>query len=117
MAEEIQTGPMAALGIAYEAVMKLGYKHQRLVNENAEVNHNTLRRIRDRQLMKSSTIEFYLHLFLSLLMNEYRRRMKEGGEGASRILLDVAKISCAEHGVDSKRAHAYGCKDDGGFLR
>lgn len=34
-----------ALTIAYQAVMRIGYTHQRLVEENFGVNYPTLRRI------------------------------------------------------------------------
>ena len=41
-----------ALGIAYTAVMKLGYTHSRLVELDEGVNYHTIRNIRDGKGLK-----------------------------------------------------------------
>ena len=66
---------LTALGIAYEAVIKLGYTHSKLVNLNEGVNFPTLRNIRDGKELKKVTERFYLKLFFDLLNKEYELRM------------------------------------------
>ena len=77
-----------ALGIAYKAVIKLGYTHSKLVNLNEGVNFHTLRNIRDEKKVKKVTERFYLKLFFDLINNEYKRRKTSGANGA-HSLLDV----------------------------
>lgn len=88
-----QAGLVPALFLAYRAVKALGFSHQRLVNEHHEVNHNTLRRIRDGRAGKLVTDEFYLKLFMTLLNGEYHRRMENGGDHVFEILNEMRKIN------------------------
>lgn len=62
---------LTALGIAYEAVIKLGYTHSKLVNLNEGVNFHTLRNIRDEKKVKKVTERFYLKLFFDLINKEH----------------------------------------------
>ena len=85
-----------ALGIAYEAVIKLGYTHSKLVNLNEGVNFHTLRNIRDEKKVKKVTEKFYLKLFFDLINKEYERRMANGGVGAGSLLIVMKNILEAE---------------------
>ena len=85
-----------ALGIAYIAVMKLGYTHSRLVKLNEGVNFPTLRSIRDGKELKKATERFYLKLFFDLMNKEYELRMTSGGEGATSLLIVMKNILEAE---------------------
>ena len=44
---------LTALGIAYEAVIKLGYTHSKLARLDSSINYPTLRNIRDGKEMKN----------------------------------------------------------------
>ena len=81
-----------ALGIAYAAVVELGYTHSQLVNLNEGVNFPTLRNIRDGKKLKKVTERFYLKLFFDLLNKEYELRMIHGGKGAGSLLLSLIHI-------------------------
>lgn len=85
-----------ALGIAYEAVIKLGYTHSQLVRLDMSVNYPTLRNIRDGKEMKKATERFYLKLFFDLINKEYERRMACGGDGAVSLLIVMKNILEAE---------------------
>ena len=85
-----------ALGIAYAAVVELGYTHSQLVNLNEGVNFPTLRNIRDGKEMKNATERFYLKLFFNLINKEYERRMANGGVGAGSLLIVMKNILEAE---------------------
>ena len=85
-----------ALGIAYTAVMKLGYTHSRLVKLNEGVNFPTLRNIRDGKKLKKVTERFYLKLFFDLINKEYELRMASGGDGAVSLLIVMKNILEAE---------------------
>ena len=85
-----------ALGIAYEAVIKLGYTHSKLVNLNEGVNFHTLRNIRDEKKVKKVTERFYLKLFFDLMNEEYEQRMASGGVGACSLLIVMKNILEAE---------------------
>ncbi len=85
-----------ALGIAYAAVMKLGYTHSRLVKLNEGVNFPTLRSIRDGKELKNGTERFYLKLFFDLINKEYKLRMASGGDGAVSLLIVMKNILEAE---------------------
>ena len=85
-----------ALGIAYEAVMKLGYTHSQLVRLDMSVNYPTLRNIREGKEMKKATERFYLKLFFDLINKEYERRMASGGDGAVSLLIVMKNILEAE---------------------
>ena len=85
-----------ALGIAYAAVMKLGYTHSRLVELNEGVNYHTIRNIRDGKKVKEVTERFYLKLFFDLMNKEYELRMTSGGEGATSLLIVMKNILEAE---------------------
>ena len=87
---------LTALGIAYEAVIKLGYTHSKLVNLNEGVNYPTLRSIRDGKELKKATERFYLKLFFDLMNKEYELRMTSGGEGATSLLIVMKNILEAE---------------------
>lgn len=87
---------LTALGIAYEAVIKLGYTHSKLVNLNEGVNFPTLRNIRDGKELKKVTERFYLKLFFDLLNKEYELRMTHGGKGAGSLLIVMKNILEAE---------------------
>lgn len=87
---------LTALGIAYEAVIKLGYTHSKLVNLNEGVNFHTLRNIRDEKKVKKVTERFYLKLFFDLINKEYERRMACGGDGAVSLLIVMKNILEAE---------------------
>ena len=87
---------LTALGIAYAAVVELGYTHSQLVNLNEGVNFPTLRNIRDGKKMKKATERFYLKLFFDLINKEYERRMACGGDGAVSLLIVMKNILEAE---------------------
>ena len=83
---------MAALTTAYKAVTALGYTHQQLVSEHIGVNFNTLRRIRKGRQGKESTDMFYLSLFVTILEENYQKRICNGGDGSREILLSMKSI-------------------------
>lgn len=83
---------LTALGIAYEAVIKLGYTHSKLVNLNEGVNFHTLRNIRDEKKVKKVTERFYLKLFFDLINKEYNRRITSGANGAVSLLVVMKNI-------------------------
>lgn len=85
-----------ALGIAYEAVIKLGYTHSKLARLDSSINYPTLRNIRDGKEMKKATERFYLKLFFNLINKEYERRMASGGDGAVSLLIVMKNILEAE---------------------
>ena len=85
-----------ALGIAYEAVIKLGYTHSKLARLDSSINYPTLRNIRDGKEMKNATERFYLKLFFNLINKEYERRMANGGVGAGSLLIVMKNILEAE---------------------
>ena len=85
-----------ALGIAYAAVVELGYKHSQLVKLNEGVNFPTLRSIRDGKELKNGTERFYLKLFFDLMNDEYELRMASGGDGAVSLLVVMKNILEAE---------------------
>lgn len=85
-----------ALGIAYEAVIKLGYTHSKLVNLNEGVNFHTLRNIRDEKKVKKVTERFYLKLFFDLINKEYKQRITSGANGAVSLLVVMKNILEAE---------------------
>lgn len=85
-----------ALGIAYEAVIKLGYTHSKLARLDSSINYPTLRNIRDGKEMKKATERFYLKLFFDLINKEYERRMASGGDGAVSLLIVMKNILEAE---------------------
>ena len=87
---------LTALGIAYEAVIKLGYTHSKLVNLNEGVNFHTLRNIRDEKKVKKVTERFYLKLFFDLINKEYNRRITSGANGAISLLVVMKNILEAE---------------------
>ena len=87
---------LTALGIAYEAVIKLGYTHSKLVNLNEGVNFHTLRNIRDEKKVKKVTERFYLKLFFDLINQEYNRRITSGANGAASLLVVMKNILEAE---------------------
>lgn len=87
---------LTALGIAYEAVIKLGYTHSKLVNLNEGVNFHTLRNIRDEKKVKKVTERFYLKLFFDLINKEYNRRITSGANGAVSLLVVMKNILEAE---------------------
>ena len=84
------------MGIAYTAVVRLGYTHSRLVKLDMSVNYPTLRNIRDGKEMKKATERFYLKLFFDLINKEYERRMASGGDGAVSLLIVMKNILEAE---------------------
>ena len=85
-----------ALGIAYAAVVELGYTHSQLVKLNEGVNFPTLRSIRDGKELKKATERFYLKLFFDLINKEYNRRMNSGSAGAVSLLVVTKDILEAE---------------------
>lgn len=85
-----------ALGIAYEAVIKLGYTHSKLVKLDMSVNYPTLRNIRDGKALKKATERFYLKLFFDLINREYEQRMANGGDGTMSLLIVMKNILEAE---------------------
>lgn len=87
---------LTALGIAYEAVIKLGYTHSKLARLDSSINYPTLRNIRDGKEMKNATERFYLKLFFNLINKEYERRMANGGVGAGSLLIVMKNILEAE---------------------
>lgn len=84
---------VAALSLAYRAIMALGITHQQLVDSNFGVNYNTLRRIREGKAGKPATDRFFLQLFFSILDREYERRVENGGDGAIGVLRVMREIS------------------------
>lgn len=87
---------LTALGIAYEAVIKLGYTHSQLVKLNEGVNFPTLRNIRDGKKLKKVTERFYLKLFFDLINKEYNRLITSGADGAVSLLVVMKNILEAE---------------------
>ena len=87
---------LTALGIAYEAVIKLGYTHSKLVRLDMSVNYPTLRNIRDGKALKKATERFYLKLFFDLINREYEQRMASGGDGTKSLLVVMKDILEAE---------------------
>ena len=85
-----------ALGIAYAAVVELGYTHSKLARLDSSINYPTLRNIRDGKEMKNATERFYLKLFFNLINKEYERRMANGGVGAGSLLIVMKNILEAE---------------------
>ena len=85
-----------ALGIAYEAVIKLGYTHSKLARLDSSINYPTLRNIRDGKEMKKATERFYLKLFFDLINKEYNRRITSGANGAVSLLVVMKNILEAE---------------------
>ena len=85
-----------ALGIAYAAVVALGYTHSQLVKLNEGVNFPTPSSIRDGKELKKATERFYLKLFFDLMNKEYELRMTSGGEGATSLLIVMKNILEAE---------------------
>lgn len=85
-----------ALGIAYAAVVELGYTHSQLVNLNEGVNFHTLRNIRDEKKVKKVTERFYLKLFFDLINKEYNRRITSGANGTVSLLVVMKNILEAE---------------------
>ena len=94
---------LTALGIAYEAVIKLGYTHSKLVNLNEGVNFHTLRNIRDEKKVKKVTERFYLKLFFDLINKEYNQRITSGANGAVSLLVVMKNILEAELKLTEKR--------------
>ncbi|MBR5394919.1 MAG: hypothetical protein IK144_07540 [Bacteroidaceae bacterium] len=94
---ENSTGLTTALTIAYRAVIRLGYTHQRLVEENIGVNYPTLRRIQSGKPGKTATDRFYLRLFVTLLKQEYERLSAEADTAGTRAMLKtLSEILYAE---------------------
>lgn len=85
-AKQMNGGLAAATETAYRVITAMGYTHARL-EKHPQVNYNTLRAIRDKKKRKPVTDEFYLQLFVKLLDKEYTKRMAQGGEGATSLLL------------------------------
>ena len=85
-----------ALGIAYAAVVELGYKHSQLVKLKEGGHFPTLRSIRDGKELKNGTERFYLKLFFDLINKEYELRMARGGDGAVSLLIVMKNILEAE---------------------
>ena len=101
---------LTALGIAYEAVIKLGYTHSKLARLDSSINYPTLRNIRDGKEMKKATERFYLKLFFDLINKEYERRMACGGDGAVSLLIVMKNILEAELKIKSgekMRGHSF----------
>lgn len=95
-----QSSLVAALNIAYKAVMALGYNHQRLVDGNLGVNYNTLRRIRDGKAGKPVTDKYFLQLFVSILEKEYQHRLSEADlQGTREILRAMRCILLADQEI------------------
>ena len=87
------TGLTRALTVAYNAVMALGFTHQRLVDEKHGVNYNTLRRIRDGKPGKLVTDRYFLQLFVSILEENYKKcRENADTQGKNAILRTMRKI-------------------------
>ena len=89
-------GLVAAIGMAYSAVIALGITHQQLVKEYTSVSHNTLRRIRAGKVGKPVTDRFFLQLFVTILEKEYQRRIQRGGDGATDMLRTMKNVLLAE---------------------
>ena len=87
---------LTALGIAYEAVIKLGYTHSKLARLDSSINYPTLRNIRDGKALKKATERFYLKLFFDLINREYEQRMANGGDGTMSLLVVMKDILEAE---------------------
>jgi len=91
------TGPAVALKIAYDALVKLKYTHVMLRKETG-LSYDTLRKIRDVKLGERSPVFVYLHMFIKILVKEYRRSFEEtGGDGAAEIREAMAQILCHEN--------------------
>lgn len=77
---------LTALGIAYEAVIKLGYTHSKLARLDSSINYPTLRNIRDGKEMKKATERFYLKLFSTLLIRNMNGEWPVGATEPSACL-------------------------------
>lgn len=96
--KQTTTGASVALKIAYEAVTQtIKYSHKRL-HEETNLSYLTLQNIREDKLGKRSPIRnYYLPIFIELLVKEYRLRIRQGGDGATDILRVMAQILCHEN--------------------
>ena len=92
------TGPAVALKTAYDAVTQmLKMTPAKLIARYDGVTYPTLRRIRDGLTVKGCTHSFYMGMFMSLLRDEYNRRIRNGGDGSVEILRVLAEIGLQEH--------------------
>ena len=86
----------SALGLAYEAVMELGYSHSYLTKMDSTVNYPTLRSIREGKPMRRVTERYYLTMFVDIINKEYAKRIENGGDGATDLLRKMKEILLAE---------------------
>ena len=87
--EELRDGLGAAVEEAYLIVTDgLKFTHEQLCNrfDREGVNNHTLNRIRDGKPRKPDTDWRYLHVFLLLIDEAYRRTRQNGFNGTSTIL-------------------------------
>lgn len=90
--EATQKSELKALLRAYHVVCELGYTPRSIIAEEDSVNYPTLRRIKAGKAGKVSTDQFYLSLFVRLINEEYEARLKNGGEGSTRLLVMMKDI-------------------------
>lgn len=84
--EVIKNEEHNALQIAYKGVCTLGLTHARLIAKDCTLTYKILRRIRDGRLGNRGTDEYYLQKFVRIIDEEYRLRIRNGGEDATQIL-------------------------------
>lgn len=85
----------SALTLAYNSVISLGWTHAKL-RETYGITLPTLRRIRSGVKGKVSTDGYYLKVFVSILNEEYDRRVANGGDGRYELNMAFREILLAQ---------------------
>jgi len=98
-AKSTPTGLTAALQIAYRAIKALGIRPCDIQAAGYNISYNTIKRIRDGKPGKEVTDLYYLKVFITMLHQEYKKRIQEGGDGANRILMLLSQILLANFGI------------------
>lgn len=85
----------SALTLAYNSVISLGWTHAKL-RETYKITLPTLRRIRSGVKGKVSTDGYCLKVFVSILNEEYDRRVANGGDGRNELNMAFREILLAQ---------------------
>ena len=88
----------SALTLAYDCVVRNGWSHAKL-RDSYGITFPTLRRIRNGVKGKVCTDEYCMRVFLSILNEEYDRRLNNSGEGCGDLNRAFRAILMAEHEV------------------
>lgn len=84
-----------ALTLAYNCVIKMGWSHSMLCGTYG-ITLPTLRRIRRGVIGKVSTDKHCLNVFISIINEEYDRRMENGGDGCAELNRAFREILLAQ---------------------